>query len=156
MKKLSWLAAVTALILCIGCVGAQAEIIPPEGMGQIGYSIAVLCDSLSVRREPRTGAKVVDTITNDSIAIAMEDQDGWTRVVLGDEEGAPSGWVLSDYIIVDPSWYRTEGKTPVYAWDDTSAPKVALLSADKRLPIVKQEGDWLLVSLRGAVGWIHQ
>ena len=45
----------------------------------------------------------------------------------------------------------------------TSAPRVALLDANTELfdpntflPVLKDEGDWLLVSLRGAVGWIHQ
>ena len=34
--------------------------------------------------------------------------------------------------------------------------KVALLGKDARLPILKEEGDWYLVSLRGAVGWIQK
>jgi hypothetical protein len=36
------------------------------------------------------------------------------------------------------------------------APKVALLSKGTMLPILKDEGEWLIVSLRGASGWIHK
>ncbi len=50
----------------------------------------------------------------------------------------------------------TEKKTPVYAWNDTAAPKVALLDADTSLPILKEVGEWYVVSLRGAAGWIHK
>lgn len=44
----------------------------------------------------------------------------------------------------------------VYAWNDTAAPKVALLDKNTRLPILKEEGGWYLVSLRSAVGWIQR
>ena len=71
-------------------------------------------------------------------------------------DAAPAGWVNAEYIAIDPSWYRTEEATPVYAWNDESAPKVALLDANTTLPILKEEGDWLIVSLRGATGWIRK
>ena len=66
------------------------------------------------------------------------------------------GWVNADYIAIDPARYRTEAETPVYAWNDTKAPKIGLLDKDTILPILKEEGDWLIVSLRGAVGWIRK
>ena len=44
----------------------------------------------------------------------------------------------------------------MYAWNDTAALKVALLDKDTTLPILKDCGDWLVVSLRGASGWIHK
>ena len=61
-----------------------------------------------------------------------------------------------DYIVIDPAWYRTDASTPVYAWNDTSAPKVALLDRDTLLPVLKDNGDWIVVSLRGATGWIRR
>ena len=33
---------------------------------------------------------------------------------------------------------------------------VALLDADTTRPILKEEGDWLIISLRGAVGWVQK
>ena len=50
----------------------------------------------------------------------------------------------------------TEKETRVYAWNDIAAPKVAWLSGDTRLPILKEEDDWYIISLRGATGWIHK
>jgi hypothetical protein len=37
-----------------------------------------------------------------------------------------------------------------------TAPKVGLLDADTTLPILKDEGEWLIVGLRGATGWIKK
>lgn len=162
MKKNAWLTILTALILMLGCFGTvHAEILPPFGEGQIGLQAAVLCDSLTVREEPDTSSKAVQTLRYRDLIIVTEQTDGWAHCFLGDAEDSASGWVNADYITIDPAWYRTETKTPVYAWNDTSAPKVALLDAntefldpDTFLPILKDEGEWLIVSLRGAVGWI--
>ena len=46
------------------------------------------------------------------------------------------------------------GDLPIVVGAD--APKIALLDEDPRLPILKEEGDWYVVSLRGAAGWIHK
>ena len=67
-----------------------------------------------------------------------------------------AGYVNAEYLMIDPAWYRTTGATPVYAWNDVTAPKVGLLDADTTLPILKDEGDWLIVGLRGATGWIRK
>ncbi|MBR3740929.1 MAG: SH3 domain-containing protein [Clostridia bacterium] len=163
MKKHALLTILLVTILLLGIVGtAQAEIVPPFGEGQIGLQAVVLCNSLTVRQEPSASSKAVQTLQYHALIIVTEQSDGWAYCFLGDAEGSASGWVNADYIIIDPAWYRTETKTPVYAWNDKAAPKVALLEAntvlldpDTFLPILKEEGDWLLVSLRGAVGWIY-
>ena len=154
MKKQFIAAAVTALMLVTLAVG-HAEILPPHGVGQIGLQAVVLCDSLTVREEPSTSSKTVEKLRYQDLPIVVEEEKGWARCVLGDAEDSPSGWVNSDYIAVDPSWYKTEKKTPVYAWKDTKAPKVALLNAGTTHPILKEEGDWLVISLRGASGWVY-
>lgn len=157
MQKNAWLAMLAAMILALGCVGAaHAEILPPYGEGQIGLIGAILCEELSLRENPSASAKVVKTLQYGDLIIVTQQTDGWARCVLGDSEDSPWGWVNADYILVDPAWYQTDAATPVYAWNDTTAPKVALLDKDVRLAIVKEEGDWLIVSLRGAVGWIHK
>ena len=163
MKKHAWLTILTALILTLGSIGAaSAEILPPSGEGQIGLQAVVLCDTLTLRAEPSTSSKALQTLQYRDLINVTEQKDGWARCVLGDSEDSPVGWVNADYILIDPAWYRTEAKTPVYAWNDTSAPKVALLDVNTEfldpetfLPILKEEGDWLIVSLRGATGWIH-
>ena len=155
MKKTTWLTILMALALLLGSVGTvHAEIIPPHGEGQIGLQAVVLCEQLTVRREPGVSAAKVTSLPYGALPIVTERSNGWVRVVLGNSEDAESGWVNADYLAIDPAWYRTEEKTSVYAWDDTLAPKVGLLDKDSTLPILAQRGSWLIVSLRGAVGWI--
>ena len=164
MKKMNWLTILTVLILALGCVGVvHAEIIPPCEPGQqIGYPAVVLCEKLTLREEPSASSRAVKTLNyGDRPIVVGADQpagatkeNGFVYCTLGDSEDSPCGWVDAGYIIINPAWYVTEKNTAVYAWDDTEAPKVALLDKDVRLPILKEEGDWYVVSLRGAVGWI--
>ena len=164
MKKNARLTILTAIILALGCVGAAcAEIIPPCGPGQqIGYPAVVLCEKLTLREKPSASSKAIQTLNYGDRPIVVgadrptgaEKENGFVYCTLGDSEDSPCGWINADYIIINPSWYVTEMETAVYAWNDTAAPKVALLDKDTRLPILKEEGDWYIVSLRGAVGWI--
>ncbi len=166
MKKYSWLTILTVLVLVIGCIGAAcAEIIPPCEPGQqIGYPAVVLCETLTLREKPNTSAKTVKTLNYGDLPIVVgadlpegpKEENGFVYCTLGDSEDSPCGWINSDYIFINPAWYVTEKKVTVYAWDDISAPKIALLDKDSRLPILKEEEDWYLVSLRGAVGWIQK
>ncbi len=165
MKKIGLWMILTALFLALGCAAAGAEIIPPFEPGQqIGYPAVVLCERLTLREKPGASSKAVRTLFFGAQPIAVDaDQPGGPKIengfvycVLGDSEDAPCGWVNADYIFINPAWYVTEKETPVYAWNDTAAPKVALLGEDERLPILKEEGDWYVVSLRGAAGWIRK
>ena len=166
MKKHGWLMILTALILALGCAGAAyAEIIPPCEPGQqIGYPAVVLCEELTLREKPGTSAKAVKTLRYGDLPIVVgadlpagpKTENGFVYCTLGDSEDSPVGWINADYIFINPAWYVTEKSTAVYAWDDDTAPKVALLDKDVRLPVLKEEADWYVVSLRGAVGWIRK
>lgn len=157
MKKVARLSILIALMLALGCIGmAHAEILPPHGFGQIGLQAVVLCEKLTLRQEPNASSKAIETLNYGDLPIVMEQRNGWAYCTVDDSEDSAIGWVNADYLAVDPAWLRTEQKTTVYAWNDTAAPKVALLNADTRLPILKEEGEWLVVSLRGASGWIHK
>ena len=158
MKKHALLPALTALALLIGSAGtAHAQIIPHYGPGQIGYHGAVLCEELTLRQEPNASSKAVKTIKYGDFLGVFQVVDGWAECYFSDDvNGGPEGWVNADYIVVDPDWYKTDEQTPVYAWNETTALRVALLDKDVTLPILKDEGDWLIVSLRGATGWIHK
>ena len=165
MKKTGWLTILTALVLALGYLAAaHAEIIPPCGPGQqIGYPAVVLCETLTLREKPGSSSKAVQTLSYGDLPIAVgadqpagaQVENGFVYCVLGDSEDAPCGWLNADYILINPAWYVTEKGTSVYAWNDTAAPKVALLDKGTRLPILKEEDGWYLVSLRGAVGWIY-
>ena len=135
---------------------ANAEIISSLGAGQIGYQAVVLCESLTVRQSASSSAKAVKTLPYGSTILVTKQSGNWAYCVLGDSENSPAGWVNADYIVIDPFWYRTDAKTTVYAWNSTSAPKVALLDKNTKLPILKMDAEWIVVSLRGATGWIHR
>lgn len=158
MKKHVWLTIlILVTVIFAGIATAQAEIIPPYGEGQIGLSSVVLCESLTIREAPNANAGILDSLEFGRRIIVMKQEDGWALICLSDDvDGGPAGYVNADYLAIDPAWYRTEAETPVYAWNDTNAPKVALLDKDTLLPILKDDGEWLVVSLRGATGWIHK
>ena len=158
MKKRFFLAGLLSMILAFGSIaGVQAEILPAYGEGQIGYQAVVLCESLTVRQERSASSRAVKTLHYGDMFAVQDTFDGWASCFTSDDvDAGQTGWVNSDYIIVNPTWYRTDDATPVYAWNDTKAPKVALLDKGTRLPILKDEGDWLIVSLRGATGWIRK
>ena len=166
MKKYGWTAILTAMILALGCIGVvHAEIIPPCEPGQqIGYQAVVLCEKLTLREKPSSSSKAIETleygfmpiVINADLPEGPKEENGFVYCALGDSEDSPCGWLSVDYIAINPAWYVTEKKTSVYAWNDIYAYKVALLDKDTRLPILKEEDDWYIVSLRGAVGWIHK
>ena len=166
MKKFTWLTILTALILALGCLGAAfAEIIPAAEPGQqIGYQAVVLCETLTLRESSSSSSKALQTLNYGDLPIVVgadlpagpREENGFVYCVLGDSEDSPSGWLNADYLAINPAWYITEKATAVHAWNDSTAPKVALLDKGTRLPILREEGDWYIVSPRGAVGWIHK
>lgn len=145
-----------AALLTLLCLfsAARAEILPPYGMGQIGYGAVVLCQSLTVRAAPSTSARAVKTLHAGDVFVTQEEKDGWRDCFLSENDG-PAGWVSAEYIALDPAWYVTEKSTPVYAWNDTAANRVGLLDAKTRYPILKMQDGWVLIGLRGAAGWIY-
>lgn len=158
MDKRGWLTILMILTLALGSVATvHAEIIPPYGEGQIGLQAVVLCESLTVRREPRADSAAVRKFKYGDPFLVLKQENGWAECCVSDDvDASPVGWVNVEYVAVDPAWYRTDAATPVYAWNDTAAPKVALLDTDTILPVLKDDGEWLVVSLRGAAGWIYR
>ena len=157
MKKTFLLTILAALIFIIAASGAaNAEIIRAQGVGQFGYEAVVLCESITVREGPGTNYRPVKKLPYGRRFSVTNRSGRWAECILSDDlYASPAGWVNTDYIAIDPAWYRTDAQTPVYAWKSTSAPKVALLNKGEMLPILKQETGWVVVSLRGAAGWIR-
>ncbi|MBQ9008204.1 MAG: SH3 domain-containing protein [Clostridia bacterium] len=157
MKRVTVLLSLLMITLLVCASAGCAEIIPAYGEGQIGLQAVVLCDSLTVREMPGSSSRAVTTLRYGARIIVQPETGGWARCFLSDaEDVGPAGYVNEEYLAIDPAWYRTERSTPVYAWNDTNAPKVALLSRNTTLPILREVGNWLVVSLRGASGWIHK
>ena len=98
MKKYVLLTVLAALVLMLVSNGiAMAEIIPPYGMGQIGYHGAVLCQELTVRKAPDTSSKAVKTLKCGDFILVIEQEDGWAYLTQSDaEDEDPVGWVNAD------------------------------------------------------------
>ncbi|MBR4710919.1 MAG: hypothetical protein IKP10_02730 [Clostridia bacterium] len=157
MKKRVCVLAMALALLCGTVSVSLAEILPPYGEGQIGLTSVVLCESLTVRKDRSNASAAVTNLKYGRTLMVQKVVDGWADCFLSDAvDAGQSGWVNADYIAIDPAWYRTDEATAVYAWNDTAAPKVALLDKGTVLPILKDEGEWLIVSLRGATGWIRK
>ena len=166
MKKSKILTIFTALAIVFVCMTAAcAEIIPPYEPGQqIGYPAVVLCEKLTLRENPGSNSRALKTLHYGDLPIVVgadlpagpQEEQGFVYCTLGDSIDSLCGWVNADYIFINPAWYVTEKSTAVYAWNSTAAPKVGLLATGTRLPILKEESRWYLVSLRGAVGWIRK
>ena len=156
MKKYTWLTILTVLVLTFGSVfTAQAMIIPPQGEGQIGVQAVVMHNELPVYETADASSKVVETLQTGSIIILMNQENGWAECCLSDDvDGAPAGWVSTEGLLVDTAWYMTNEETPVYAWNDTEAPVFEVLEEGTLLPILNNDGEWLVVSLNGASAWI--
>ncbi|MBR7041485.1 MAG: hypothetical protein IKI24_06545 [Clostridia bacterium] len=176
MKKPGILILIALLVALLACVWtANAQILPPLGPGQqIGWPAVVLCDRLALHEKPLENSRVIayldyrdePIVINADLPEGPMEENGFVYCTTGDSEDSPNGWISTESIIINPAMYVTESETFVYAWNDLDAPKVALLKKntavpafldpDTCLPILKDESDWLLVSLRGAVGWIHK
>jgi hypothetical protein len=166
MKKL--LIALLILTLCTSC--ASATILPATGVDE-GFKAwtgidctpaVVLCESLSIlNNRGDQGGKRVETLYYSGNTIpVIESWDGYAKIYYSD--GNETGWVRSDYLLMDPAWYLCDEDVQVYAYPDTMAPRVALLDKGTKLPIITQWDDeksvngWVCVSLRGAAGWIRK
>jgi SH3-like domain-containing protein len=168
MKKL--LITLLILTLCAPC--ASATILPPTGVDEsfkawTGIECTpaiVLCESLSIydERGDQGGKKVsARYYSSDGNPMpVIESWDGWAKIYYLD--GNETGWVRSDYLLMDPAWYLCDEDMQVYAYPDTMSPRVALLDKGTKLPIITQWDDgrsvngWVCVSLRGAAGWIRK
>lgn len=167
MKKI--LLPLLIFLLCMSA--ASATILPASGVDEdfkawTGIECTpavVLCQSLSVLDERGDqGGRKVNTLyyhSGETIPV-IESWDGFAKIYYSD--GTKTGWVRSDYLLMDPAWYVCDDATQVYAYPDAMAPRVALLGTGDVLPILTQWDDdrnlsgWVCVSLRGAAGWIRK
>ena len=152
MKKLC--AGICALLmLAAAATAGLGEITHPYGVGQNGYEAVVISKNVTVRATQNTNAKSVKRLNYGERFAAMPVGNGWCEVYLTETEGL-DGYVLEDYVLLNPAYITTEESTPVYAWQARNAKRVGLLGRGETYPIIRMEGNWMLISLRGAAGWI--
>lgn len=140
-------------ILMLGASCSLAEITKPMGPGQIGFDAVVISKNVTVRASQNANSKSIKRLSYGDKFAAVSLGNGWCECYLSEDEGV-SGYVLEDYVLLDPAYITTEESTAVYAWKATNAKRVGLLGRGETYPIIRTEGNWMLISLRGAAGWI--
>lgn len=121
-----------------------------------GYDLGfVLCETLSLRENPDATSKIIQTMTYGTYFTVIEESGSWYNVTYRDEEGLRySGWVRKEYVLVNPDYFIPDGETPVYAMPSGSAKRVGLISGETRYPIIGEIDGFLVISLRGASGFV--
>ena len=101
---------------------------------------------------------IVNTLQYGDRIILLQQSDGWGEYIGSDDvDAVPGGWIETDNLLIGPAWLWTNEKTPLYEQNDTTASEIALLDESGIMPVLKDEGEWFMVSPGGgnAVGWIH-
>ncbi|MGN0747369.1 MAG: hypothetical protein ACI4ML_11885, partial [Aristaeellaceae bacterium] len=122
-----------------------------------GRMAQVLCESLSLRQSPSFSAQVITTLGwNTTLLPEGDPVDGWQLVTVVADDGSLgyTGYVRSEYLLYDCRWYTAAASTPVYAYPSPEAPRVGLLDKDSAYPIIAEYNGYIVISLRGASGFV--
>lgn len=121
-----------------------------------GYDLGfVLCETLSLRENPDATSKIIQTMTYGTYCTVIEEIGSWYYVTCRDDQNLRySGWVRKEYVLVNPDYFVPDGETPVYAMPSGSSKRVGLISGETRYPIIGEINGFLVISLRGASGFV--
>ena len=147
VEKTGWIVGNPGVLADAGALaGSEADAVP-------GF---VLCQSLTMRESASASAKAVHTLVyGDTVDILA--QDGvFTQVAAGDGAQRVRGWVRGEYLLVDPVMYVSAGETAVYAYPGEDAPRVGLLSGGETHPVIARLSGYIVISLRGASGFVRE
>ena len=147
VEKTGWIVGNPGVLADAGALaGSEADAVP-------GF---VLCQSLTMRESASASAKAVHTLVyGDTVDILA--QDGvFTQVAAGDGAQRVRGWVRGEYLLVDTAMYVSAGETAVYAYPGEDAPRVGLLSGGETHPVIARLSGYIVISLRGASGFVRE
>ena len=122
-----------------------------------GWTAQVLCESLSLRQSPSFSAQVITTLGWNTTLLPEGDAvDGWQLVTVVAQDGSLgyTGYVRSEYLLYDCRWFTASSSTPVYAYPSPDSPRVGLLDKNSAYPIIAEYNGYLVISLRGASGFV--
>lgn len=122
-----------------------------------GYDLGfVLCETLSLRENPDATSRIIQTMTYGTYCTVIEEIGSWYNVTYRDESLRYSGWVRKEYVLVNPDYFVPDGETPVYAMPSGSSKRVGLINNEARYPIIGEINGFLVISLRGASGFVSK
>ena len=122
------------------------------------YPGIVISQNVSLRTDKSTGATRLASIPNGTVLDLLDEQNGWYYVNYWDTKTmtATQGWVLVDYIVRDPSFITTTKSTYVYSTPTRDSKKVGQLVSGTQLVVIGEYGDFWVVNLRSASGFIYK
>lgn len=122
------------------------------------YPGIVISQNVSLRESPSTGARRIASIPNGSVFDLLDEQNGWYFVRYWDSktQTALEGYVVVDYVVRDPLFVTTTKSTYVYSTPDRGSKKVGQLISGTQLVVIGEWGDFWVVNLRSASGFIYK
>lgn len=150
-----WMQVFSRVDRVVGWVPSNTILLDQQAMIYPGI---VISQNVSLRAEPSTGATRLATISNGTVLDLLNEQNGWYQVAYYDGKSVMplQGWVRNDYIVRNPSFITTTALTYVYAMPALDSKKVGQLVAGTQLVVIGEFGDFWVVNLRSASGFIYK
>lgn len=129
-----------------------------DAKAQTVYPGIVISQSVSLREAPSTGARRIASIPNGSVLDLLDEQNGWYYVRCWDSKTQTEmeGYVVVDYVVRDPLFVTTTKSTYVYSTPDRGSKKVGQLVSGTQLVVIGEWGDFWVVNLRSASGFLYK
>lgn len=131
-----------------------------DGMGSargIQGTGIVISRNISLRQGPSFDDKVITSIENGTELRIDGEQGNWLRVRATTKKGTFEGWVIGDYVVVEPmKIVLREGNVPAYAAPSQLSKKVGSLNAFTELHVIGVWDHYYVVSLREASAFVER
>lgn len=116
----------------------------------------VLCQSLTIREAPDTAAAPRYCMEYGETFDILGETGDWLQVRYRGMERDVTGYVLSGYVLKDPSYIELSFETPAYAYPSPDAKRVALLEAGSNYAIIARIDGYVVISVRAASAFIKE
>lgn len=122
------------------------------------YPGVVISQNVTLRESPSTTAKQLARPTNGTVLDILSEQNGWYYVRFWDGKSTMpiEGYVRTNFVVRDPMFVTTTQATYVYSMPDRGAKMVGQLVSGTQLVVIGEYGDFWVVNLRSASGFIHK
>lgn len=118
-----------------------------------GETALVLCQSLTFRDRPDVSGSALAYLPYESVLTCTGNwYPGWLEVIADGQ----TGWVREEFLLLDPQYITFAAETPVLAWPSSDAPWIGLLDAGSAVPVLGEWDEYMIISLRGASGFVAQ
>lgn len=138
------------LLLAVGMLVPQAHAADMDGI--------VLCETLSIRQQPDTGATTIAEAYNGDTLTVLAEQGDWYHIRFDDSatNAHGEGYVLKRFVVTNPEYATALGNTFIYAMPSGSAKMVGDVQSGTQLLVIGEWDDFWAVNLRTASGFVRK